>query len=66
MVEYAAATLPEKVAGVRVDADLRGKRIAHLKGNAWTGRIITSIGEVKVIEARSEEGSIPICGGRQG
>jgi len=46
VVEYAAATLPEKAAGVRNASDLKGKRIAHLKGNIWTGKIISSIGEV--------------------
>ena len=55
MTEYAAATLPEKAAGVRNASDLKGKRGAHLKGNAWTGRIMASIGEVQIIEAVSEE-----------
>jgi hypothetical protein len=55
LVEYAAATLPEKAAGIHAASDLKGKRIAHLKGNIWTGKIIASIGDVQAIEARTEE-----------
>jgi PAS domain S-box-containing protein len=55
VVLYAAATLPEKAARVSSTSDLRGKRIAHLKGNVWTGKIITSLGEVQIIDASSEE-----------
>ncbi len=58
VVEYAAATLPEKVAGIRYDSDLRGKRIAQLKGNIWTSKIITSIGDVQAIEAESEKDAV--------
>ena len=53
-VEYAAATMPEK-AKIRSLFDLKGKRIAHLKGNVWTKKIIKSIGDVKIIEAMSEK-----------
>jgi len=55
VAEYAAATLPEKAAGVRSPSDLKGKRIAHLKGNAWVENIVTSLGEVQIVEAKSEE-----------
>lgn len=55
VVEYAAATLPENAAEVHTVADLKGKRIAHLKGNAWTGKIIASLGKVRSVEASSEE-----------
>lgn len=53
--EYAAATVPEKAVGINSASDLKGKRIAHLKGNIWTGKIMDSIGGVQEIEATSEE-----------
>ena len=55
VVEYAAATLPEKAVGIHTASDLKGKRIAHLKGNVWTGKIIASIENVQVIEAKTEK-----------
>ena len=55
VVEYAAATLPGKAAGIRTASDLIGKRIAHLKGNLWAEKIVASIGKVQIIEAGSEE-----------
>nr|WP_321400859.1 transporter substrate-binding domain-containing protein [uncultured Desulfobacter sp.] len=58
IVQYAAATLPEKAVGINSDTDLKGKRIAHLKGNMWTGKIIDSIGAVKAIEAESEKEAV--------
>ena len=54
-VAYAAATIPEKAAGIHSASDLKGKRIAHLKGNVWTGKIIDFIGDVEIVEAISEE-----------
>lgn len=58
IVQYAAVTLPEKAMGINRDTDLKGKRIAHLKGNMWTGKIIDSIGAVKSIEAVSEKEAV--------
>ncbi len=55
IVEYAAASLPEKAAKVHHITDLKGKRIAHLKGNIWSGKIIDDIGEVSKIDVFSEE-----------
>lgn len=55
VVEYTAATLPEKAARVSSPSDLRGKRIAHLKGNAFTEKILSSVGDVRIVEAESEE-----------
>nr|WP_320190684.1 transporter substrate-binding domain-containing protein [uncultured Desulfobacter sp.] len=54
IVEYAAASLPEKAVNVHNGQDLEGKRIAHLKGNIWTGKILASIKDVNIIEADSE------------
>ena len=34
---------------------MRGKRIASLKGNVWTKKIIDAIGDVQVVDAKSEE-----------
>ncbi|MGE4424556.1 MAG: transporter substrate-binding domain-containing protein [Pseudodesulfovibrio sp.] len=53
-VQYTAATIPEKAHGIYEDADLRGKRIASLKGNAWTTKIIDSIGDAQPVPAESE------------
>ncbi|WP_321491975.1 response regulator [uncultured Desulfobacter sp.] len=55
VVEYAAAGLPEKAGMVLSRADLKGKRIAHLKGNAWTGKIVAAIEDVRTIDANSEK-----------
>ncbi|WP_459933785.1 transporter substrate-binding domain-containing protein [Fundidesulfovibrio butyratiphilus] len=55
VVEYALATTPEKAALIHTTSDLRGKRIAHLKGNIWTGKILASIGEVRTVDAVSAE-----------
>ncbi|WP_321414618.1 transporter substrate-binding domain-containing protein [uncultured Desulfobacter sp.] len=54
IVEYAAVSLPEKAAAVQNAKDLEGKRIAHLKGNIWTEKILASIKDVSAIEADSE------------
>jgi ABC-type amino acid transport substrate-binding protein len=53
-VEYAAVSLPEKAANVRSAKDLESKRIAHLKGNVWTGKILASLRDVNSIEVASE------------
>ena len=55
IVQYAAATLPEKAAGIRRSSDLQGKRIAHLKGNLLTAKIVDSIGNAQSIAAKSEQ-----------
>ncbi|WP_321367854.1 response regulator [uncultured Desulfuromusa sp.] len=55
IVEYAAATLPEKAAGIQWASDLQGKQIAYLSGNILVTKIINSIGNVQSIEARSEQ-----------
>ncbi len=55
MLKYAAATIPEKAAAIRSMSDLKGKKIAYLKGNAWVRKIIDSIGEVQTVDATSEE-----------
>ncbi len=54
IVQYAAVSIPEKAASINSSEDLNGKRIAHLKGNAWIGRILESIENVDVVEADSE------------
>lgn len=54
IVEYAAATLPEHAAIVHSKRDLNGKRIAYLKGNIWTSKIVDSIENAKPIFAPSE------------
>ncbi|MBM9614552.1 transporter substrate-binding domain-containing protein [Desulfobulbus rhabdoformis] len=54
-VEYAAATVPENAASVQSSGDFRGKRIAHLKGNVWTAKIMASLEDVQSVEAASEE-----------
>jgi signal transduction histidine kinase/ABC-type amino acid transport substrate-binding protein/DNA-binding response OmpR family regulator/HPt (histidine-containing phosphotransfer) domain-containing protein/HAMP domain-containing protein len=54
IVEYAAVSLPEKAANVRSAKDLESKRIAHLKGNVWTGKILASLRDVNSIEVASE------------
>ena len=54
-VLYAAATIPENAAGIQTASDMRGKRIANLKGNKWTQKIIHSIEDAREIEANSEE-----------
>ena len=57
VTEYAAASTPDKAAEVRGASDLEGKRIAHLKGNVWTQKILSSIGEAEALEADSEQES---------
>ncbi len=54
ITEYAAATVPETAAEFRGPSDLKGKRIAHLNGNIWTGKILNSIDRVQILEADSE------------
>ncbi len=54
VMEYAAATIPEKAAEFSGPSDLEGKRIAHLKGNTWTSKILSSIDKVQIVEASSE------------
>ena len=55
-VEYAAASLPENAATIRTIDDFKGKRIAHLKGNAWATKILVTFDDsVQPVEAESEE-----------
>ncbi len=56
-VEYAAACLPAAKAVFNGPEDLAGMRIAHLKGNLWTEKILASIPDARGIEVESENGA---------
>ena len=52
--EYAIVTTPETLKNFQGVQSLNGKRIAHLRGNIWTEKILSSIKNSKIVDSDTE------------
>jgi ABC-type amino acid transport substrate-binding protein len=52
---YALATTPENVNTIQSEADLQGKTLALIKGNAWVRNLVKSLDNVKTVEADTDK-----------